>query len=155
MALSGLHGQALSWVPFLPSEGYTALLELMPMRMFTQGTHAFYDWPRWARMSAVRYFRVVLPDTDRCRGRDFRMCGDVVADASLVRSLELVVEETEPRCQVSGMRGWGCSRNQTDEQAGEQSQLSNPSRLKKLAHSARAQSLSPIRDDDARSNCKL
>ena len=36
----------------------TSVLEILPQVMYEKGSHAFFDWPRWARLSGAHYFRV-------------------------------------------------------------------------------------------------
>ena len=111
MGLAGLHGQALGLVPFLPSQTrWTALLEVLPRRVFTQGSHAFFDWPRWARLSGVNYFRVVQVDSAGCEKLDFRSCGNISAGPGLIKMLHAVLAETPPQCEIVGMAGWQCGR---------------------------------------------
>ena len=113
-ALVGAHGQGLSWVPFLPTgpSTYSALTEIMPERMAKQGTTAFRDWSRWARMCGVRYFRIFQPDApySTCpKGNpDFRVCGNMMADGGMVQMLRILLEQQEPECHFELPRGWRC-----------------------------------------------
>ena len=109
MGLAGLHGQALGLVPFLPSHArWTALLDVLPRRLLAQGSHAFFDWPRWARLSGVNYFRVVQSDALGCENVDFHGCGNVSAGPGLLRMLQAVLSEAPPHCKITGLHGLHC-----------------------------------------------
>lgn len=117
--LVGLTGQALSFVVFLRSVG-SAMLEIVPRQMLASNSHAVFDFPRWARLSRARYFRVVQADAPECVGKNFRLCGNIVADEALLRALTLVVSGAQPQCSVT-VRGWVCPK-----EAGEERTLSSP-----------------------------
>tara|TARA_B110001452_G_C15225446_1_gene424726 strand:+ start:93 stop:2018 length:1926 start_codon:yes stop_codon:yes gene_type:complete len=118
-ALVGLTGQALSFVVFLTGTG-SAMLEIVPRQMLASNSHAVFDFPRWARLSLARYFRVVQTDAPECVGRNFRLCGNVTADEGLLQALSLVASGAQPQCSVT-VRGWVCPKD-----AGEERTLSSP-----------------------------
>ena len=83
--------------------------------MLLQGSHAIFDFPRWARLSGVHYFRVVQADAAECVGKDFRLCGNVTVDSGLLRALELL-GSAQPKCSVIGVGGWHCPADATQEE---------------------------------------
>ena len=75
-------------------------------------------------MAGVSYYRVVQPDAPSCARKDFRTCGDVVADQGLVRMLHQLVGRARPYCSIVSLRGWRCIRDSSDAIASDQARLS-------------------------------
>ena len=74
---------------------------LIDSKMLASNSHAVFDFPRWARLSLARYFRVVQTDAPECVGRNFRLCGNITADEDLLQALTLVASGAQPQCAVT------------------------------------------------------
>ena len=91
--LAGVHGQALAYVAFLPSDRRPcAMLEIQMMAMARATTSARGDYPRLAALSGVRYFRLdKQADAPECTGQFFRECGNVTVELpAVMRVLKLM-----------------------------------------------------------------
>ena len=107
-SIVGMHGQGLTFVAFLPPSRWTGLLEVIPHMMVLFGSHAFYDYSRWARVSGVNYFRLFQPDDASCFCQYFRVCGKVIVNEHFITALHLLRTHTAPTCHVGENRHWFC-----------------------------------------------
>ena len=109
-AIAGVHGQGLTFAAFLPADSapWTGLLEVFPHMMVIHSSHGFYDYSRLAKISGVRYFRLLQPDSPRCFCRYFRECGDVTANEWLRVMLHVLRRRSEPQCTMWSTMRWRC-----------------------------------------------
>jgi len=97
VALAGVHGQALAWTAFLPTENerHCALLEILPHSLWQSTSSSKGDYYSWAVMSDVQLYRVIEADTPGCirlNTTSFRNCGNVSIGKRSLNALGRVLQ---------------------------------------------------------------
>lgn len=77
--LAGVHGMALSWISFLPTDigQPCSVMEIYPFSFVRSPTHSRYDYLRLSLMNDVKKFNLVMPDVPECGRMHFRECGNI------------------------------------------------------------------------------